>query len=415
MGLLSKFGMKEATRLTLEGKLPEAMNALRKMLTGSGQSESSDSLAQPEAAQEPRPIIDRLLPPQKTGSTRMAGPSEDSSCSVPIKRRTPPLIDRFKGFADGLPERGFPDWLGRWKENGEKSPPSHLDKGATFEEHNFANAAGARTYKLYVPRSYDGSALPLVVMLHGCTQSPDDFAAGTRMNQVAEEQNFIVAYPAQSKAANSSKCWNWFNRNDQQRGKGEASLIAGITKQIMDEFSIDARRVYVAGLSAGGAAAAIMGKTYPDLYAAVGIHSGLPCGAASDVASAFAAMKHGNGSHKPEPHQGGNIVPTIVFHGDADKTVNSINGDDIIMQSKGGVTLERTVSHGQSDGGKKFTRIVESNVDGRPLLEHWLLHGAGHAWSGGSTAGSFTDPAGPDASREMIRFFLSSMKTESGC
>jgi poly(hydroxyalkanoate) depolymerase family esterase len=246
-------------------------------------------------------------------------------------------------------------------------------------------------------------------MLHGCTQSPDDFAAGTRMNDLAEEQTFLVAYPAQDVSANASKCWNWFNAGDQQRDQGEPSLIAGITRQIMQDFAVEPGRVYIAGLSAGGAAAAIMGSAYPDLYAAIGVHSGLACGAASDLPSAFEAMHQGRSSGVCEPcrhEESGRAVPTIVFHGDRDMIVNPVNGDQVIAHSKAATDLRITVTCGESLGGMSYTRTVHADETGQPILEQWVLHGAGHAWSGGSSAGSYTEPRGPDASREMMRFFL---------
>jgi poly(hydroxyalkanoate) depolymerase family esterase len=282
-------------------------------------------------------------------------------------------------------------------------PAAPLPDGARFEERTYVNEAGSRAYKLYIPSGYTGQALPLVVMLHGCTQSPEDFAAGTRMNELAEEQTFLVAYPAQTQAANMSKCWNWFSASDQQRDQGEPSLIAGITRQIMRDFPVEAGRVFIAGLSAGGAAAAVMGATYPDLYAAIGVHSGLACGAASDMPSAFAAMKQGGppGSRRP-----GGSVPTIVFHGDRDTTVNPVNGDQVIAQAKAAADLRTTISRGEAPGGIGYTRTLQADESGRSMLEHWVLHGVGHAWSGGSAAGSYTEPRGPDASREMMRFFL---------
>jgi poly(hydroxyalkanoate) depolymerase family esterase len=297
------------------------------------------------------------------------------------------------------------------------TPSMPLPEGARFEERTFRDAAGSLGYKLYVPSGYDGQqAVSLVVMLHGCTQSPDDFAAGTQMNTLAEEQSFLVAYPRQTQAANASKCWNWFRANDQQRDQGEPALIAGITRQIMEDFSVDPKRVYVAGLSAGGAAAVIMGSSYPDLFAAIGVHSGLACGAARDMPSAFAAMRQGaampaNESRRPPRSSG--TVPTIVFHGDADKTVNPINGEQVIVQAKARTPLERRESRGVSAGGVAYTRTVQSNERGHPVLEQWVLHGAGHAWSGGSSAGSYTDPRGPDASREMLRFFFSEVEKPS--
>jgi poly(hydroxyalkanoate) depolymerase family esterase len=308
------------------------------------------------------------------------------------------MPEALRNFLDRVgPPDSFPDLGGR-----AGPTAARLPEGARFEERIFANAAGRRSYKLYIPSRYQGEARPLVVMLHGCTQSPDDFAIGTRMNELAEEEGFLVAYPAQTKAANASKCWNWFNTADQQRDRGEPSLIAGITRQIMQDFSIEGSRVYVAGLSAGGAAAAIMGAAYPDLYAAVGVHSGLACGAARDVASAFAAMRQGGA---PQHDGTGRTVPTIVFHGDRDTTVHPANGDHVIVQSKARADLRIQVSTGRSDGGVSYTRTVQADESGHPMLEQWVLHGAGHAWSGGSPDGTYTDPRGPDASREILRFF----------
>ena len=251
-------------------------------------------------------------------------------------------------------------------------------------------------------------------MLHGCTQSPDDFAAGTRMNVLAEEHTCLVAYPAQAASANSSKCWNWFRPSDQQRGQGEPSLIAGITRQIMRDYAVDPQRVYVAGLSAGGAAAAIMGMAYPDLYAAIGVHSGLACGVASDLPSAFAAMQHGEAvAARGSGSASGagvsrRIVPTIVFHGDRDTTVHPCNGDRVVAQSRTTpmTDLRTTVQQGRVPGGHAYSRRLHADASGQTILEHWVIHGAGHAWSGGSPAGSYTDPQGPDATREMLRFFL---------
>jgi poly(hydroxyalkanoate) depolymerase family esterase len=239
-------------------------------------------------------------------------------------------------------------------------------------------------------------------MLHGCTQSPDDFAAGTRMNFIAEEQPCFVVYPAQHSEANQAKCWNWFRAADQQRGRGEPSLIAGITRQIMCDYSVDPKRVYVAGLSAGAAAAAVMGTTYNDLYAAIGVHSGLACGAATDLRSALVAMRRGSDrvlGDRP-------FVPTIIFHGDRDSTVHPKNGGQILEQSMKTSSTQEIVRRGRVPGGHAYTRTIHTDARGRGILEYWNIHGAGHAWSGGSDAGSYTDPQGPDATREMLRFFL---------
>jgi poly(hydroxyalkanoate) depolymerase family esterase len=261
-----------------------------------------------------------------------------------------------------------------------------------FIKRTYTNSAGSRTYKTYLPAGYSGQALPLVVMLHGCKQTPDDFAAGTRMNELADELGFLVVYPAQAWAANLSRCWNWFRAGDQQRDDGEPSLIAGITRQVTGRYHVNARRVYVAGLSAGGAMAAIMATTYPELYAAVGIHSGLPYASARDAVSAISAMRG-------QRREGAALlpaVPTIVFHGDRDTTVHPRNGE--YGPAEGDLKLEKG-----EVGGRAYTRTTHR---GKSILEHWLLHGAGHAWSGGHADGSYTDPKGPNATREMLRFFL---------
>jgi poly(hydroxyalkanoate) depolymerase family esterase len=253
-----------------------------------------------------------------------------------------------------------------------------------------------------VPAGYRaGEPVPLIVMLHGCTQNPDDFAAGTRMNELAEFNNFLVAYPAQTRSANMQRCWNWFNAADQARDTGEPALIAGITRQVMEDYAVDAARVFVAGLSAGGAAAAIMGHTYPDLYAGIGIHSGLACGAARDMPSAFAAMRQGAAGF-----ESGLSVPVVVFHGDKDTTVNPRNSEAVVSQLAGSAAGRTRVETGQVPGGRFYTRTVHCDASGRTLAEHWIVRDAAHAWSGGSARGSYTDPLGPDASAEMVRFFL---------
>lgn len=263
----------------------------------------------------------------------------------------------------------------------------------------YSDPAGARDYKLFVPPGYRGQPLPLVVMLHGCTQDPDDFAAGTGMNDAARAHDVFVLYPAQATTHNSSRCWNWFKHNHQRRDRGEPALLAGMTREVMARYDVDPDRVYVAGLSAGGAMAAILGDAYPDLFAAVGVHSGLPTGSATDVKSAFAAMKGG-----ATVAATGSTPPTIVFHGDRDTTVHPANGEKVLAASAGAAGAE--TERARSVDGRGYTRRVFRDDHGRVVAEHWAVHGAGHAWSGGSARGSYTDAKGPDASGEMLRFFL---------
>ena len=290
-----------------------------------------------------------------------------------------------------------------------------------FLKRSFTNAAGTRAYKLYVPTSYRAAPMPLLMMLHGCKQSPDDFAAGTRMNELAEEHGFLVAYPAQSARANGANCWNWFQSRDQARDGGEPSILAGIVDDIATLYATDRRRVFVAGLSAGAAMAVILGQTYPEVFAAVGAHSGLPYRAARNVASAFAAMQGGpmpatlggpppTPAAKPAGATSTPGVPTVVFHGDRDHTVALSNADAIVEQALASGTpglLEKKEVEPATAESRGYTRTVYRTHVGRPQVEHWVLHAGSHAWSGGSPNGSYTEAKGPDASAEMVRFFLS--------
>jgi poly(hydroxyalkanoate) depolymerase family esterase len=293
----------------------------------------------------------------------------------------------------------------------------------SFETHEFSNHAGTRSYKLYVPARAHESSLPVVVMLHGCTQSPDDFAAGTQMNRLADEHGFLVVYPEQPARANTSKCWNWFKQQDQLRDAGEPSLISGIVREVAARHDADLRRVFIAGLSAGAAMAVVLGETYPELFAGVGAHSGLPYGSAHDIPSAMAAMKGGRSglaraqgmpsAAAASPKKAVQPVPTIVFHGDRDHTVQQTNGSEIVKQAQDAylaqavdAPLTSSTQVGKAPGGRGYSRTVYSSGEGHAQIESWVLHGAGHAWSGGDARGSYTDRTGPDASAEMVRFFL---------
>jgi poly(hydroxyalkanoate) depolymerase family esterase len=393
--------MVEAARLTRAGRLTEATALLQRMFRA-----------------EPAPDM-------TFGTAADVAPTGRNSSITDAKAATFGATDRLLGAAASV----RPDMLRRLSDllrvgrrgsglglHGLREPapvptPDIVPEGGKFIAATYSDPAGSRSYKLYVPSRHHGRALPLVVMLHGCNQSPDDFAAGTRMNVIAEEETCFVVYPAQSSDANPAKCWNWFRPTDQRRGQGEPAMVAGITRQVMRDYSVDPRRVYIGGLSAGAAAAAVMGAAYPDLYAAIGVHSGLACGAANDLSSALTAMRQGDlaaasGSGGNSVLGDGPAVPTIVFHGDRDTTVHPRNGDHVIARSMRTTSVQKTVHRGRVPGGHAYTRTIHTDASGRGILEQWDIHGAGHAWSGGSPAGSYTDPRGPDATREMLRFFL---------
>jgi poly(hydroxyalkanoate) depolymerase family esterase len=386
--------VREATRLTRAGRLAEATALLQRTLHGETAPGTTFGTAGDIALTKREPLI---IDAKANIIEEIDRPNSQAKSTQPHMLRNE-LLHRTKK-PSGL----------RVRAKIRRVPPSTPDivpEGAKFIEGAYSNAEGSRAYRLFIPSRYQGQPLPLVVMLHGCTQSPDDFAAGTRMNFIAEEQTCFVVYPAQPSEANRAKCWNWFRTADQQRGRGEPSLIAGITRQIMRDYSIDPKRVYVGGLSAGAAAATIMGATYHDLYAAIGVHSGLACGAAIDLPSAFVAMRQGGRSDDRVILGAGPPVPTIVFHGDRDITVHPNNGDHILEQFMRTTSTQKKVHRGQVPDGHAYTRTIHTDASGCGIFEHWNIHGAGHAWSGGSPAGSYTDPRGPDATSEMLRFFL---------
>ena len=460
MSNLLQDSMSEATRLTNEGRLAEATAAIQRALGGISIPVASEDTDGPEGPVETTGrVLEGATQPSESADFDQSGDAFREALRPSRRYRGVPrlpdglpngLSNGLPGLLDGLPISlpdvlpGLPDGLPDLPSglpglpNGLPGPtkgvpgPVVVPAGGQFVERSYTGPAGGRSYKLYVPSGYTGQeAVPLVVMLHGCTQNPDDFAAGTSMNELAEEHTFLVAYPAQAQNANMQKCWNWFKASDQQRGQGEPAMIAGITRQVIEEYEVADGRVYVAGMSAGGAMAAIMGATYPDLYAAVGVHSGLAPGAAQDLASAFSAMQGGGVSKTPRDESTGRSsgssemsVPVIVFHGDRDTTVHPRNAEQLLAyyrtadatpggrDAAGKPVPPVAVRKGQVPDGHAFTRATQRDADGRPVMEQWIIHGLGHAWSGGSRAGSYTDIKGPDASAEMVRFFRQQDTTE---
>ena len=396
--------MRAATKLTRAQKLMEATRVIQSaLLLGRGPTEPDHAQAVDVRAIEPL-TIDITPNAATTGAVHPA--LANWPVGVPALANWP--VDDIAATLDRsrLPSFGL-DGLARAKPR----KPLEIPEGAQYLSRSYACAAGRRSYKLYVPSGHHaGERRPLVVMLHGGTQDADDFAAGTRMNDLAEEHGFLVAYPSQCKSANPSLCWNWFKPEDQVRGTGEPSIIAGITSEIVAERDIDPQRVFVAGLSAGGAMASVMAATYPEIYAAVGVHSGLPYRSATDVASAFAAMRGDPGLQRRQRRTQSSPdhalrLRTIVFHGDADHIVHPSNAAKIVeAQAKNGDNVERVKA--RSSASRTHTRELTRDPTGTAVVEHWLIHGSGHAWSGGSPDGTYTDPHGPDASREMLRFFL---------
>jgi poly(hydroxyalkanoate) depolymerase family esterase len=383
--------MVEATRLTRQGRLVEATALIRQ------------TLATPAAA---RRAPDAQCAGEEAGGTPGRHPAPlpllPAHGETQLGQAPSGWTQRLRTFSSRrVPDPGLA--------HGPAAPAANQPAGR-FDSFSYTGAAGTRAYRLYVPAGGTGGPLPLVVMLHGGTQDAVAFAAATGMNDLAGRHSFLVAYPEQPSSANPGKYWNWFAPGHQCRDAGEPSLIAGITRQVMDRYRVDGTRVYVAGFSAGGAMAAVMAAVYPDLYAAVGVHSGLAYAVARDVVSAFAVMKHGPSRPARSP---AGPLPLIVFHGDRDATVAYGNAGCLIDQvvaagspGRGPAATPAAVTiRGQVPGGHAYTWTSYKGATGTTVAECWTVHQGGHGWSGGDPVGSYTDPRGPSASAELVRFF----------
>ena len=431
--------MGEATQLVRSGNLAEATRAIQQALGGAAARQGAPTAnpnapntghpgASPENGaaplQAPPPSATDASPWRRPGTPMDVedavvierGSSENSGAAANAKTSTPPASPSPPTSAQPAAHNPLAERPGSFTRVAFPHP------GAKHNPHH---------YLLYVPPGAQaGTPMPLLLMLHGCTQNPVDFATGTGMNAAAAPANALVLYPEQPHSANPNGCWNWFTPGDQHRGSGEPALLVAMLHDVMARHPVDAQRVYVAGLSAGGAMAALLGREYPDVFAAVGVHSGLQAGAAHNVMGALSAMK--NGAKTAAAHHATTQTskapampppPLIVFHGDADSTVHARNGEQLIEATlaaiktgtnAGGNTVQ-TVHNGRSPAGKSYTRTVYSlATEQRPntppanpvVAEHWVLHGAGHAWAGGHAGGSHTDPGGVSATQEMLRFFL---------
>jgi poly(hydroxyalkanoate) depolymerase family esterase len=309
-------------------------------------------------------------------------------------------------------------------------PKVHADSTGTWQQYTYNGPAGSRPYFVYTPASYQvGKAVPMIVMLHGCAQAPADLATGTQMDQLADQKQFIVVYPQETSTYNQTECWNWFDSADQSRGNGEPAIIAGIAQTVeqnTSQWTIDHHRIYVAGVSAGAAMAVILGATYPDIFAAIGVQSGLEYKAATTSNDAWTAMRQGG----PDPMKQGQVaynamgsiarvVPTIIFHGTGDYLVYPVNGQQVVQQwmqtdhlasdntYNASFTSPTSTTNGQVSGGHSYTVYRWNDTHGNEVQEYWVVNGMGHAWSGGSSSGSFTDAQGPSATQAFYTFFMS--------
>ncbi|MGM8898334.1 MULTISPECIES: extracellular catalytic domain type 1 short-chain-length polyhydroxyalkanoate depolymerase [unclassified Psychrobacter] len=415
----SKFNMtpphlKEAMELMKSGQLKEATIAIQKNLSGAAPASHTDKnpIKDVTPIKDVAPDVTSDVPMSQDRTSPTDKPTGTDELFSKLPDKLQDFTDKMKHFKLDLPS--VMDISALRTGVSTHSEP-FIPDNAQFLKGNLKSSQGSHDYRLYIPSNYaqaveDGLRLPLIVMLHGCTQSPEDFAVGTRMNELAEKHRCLIVYPSQPASANPNRCWNWFKPSDQQQGKGEPAWLAALTTSIIEDYAVDSSRVYIAGLSAGAAMAVIMAENYPKMYAAVGVHSGLAYRSATDLPSAMMTMRQG-GSAPLKPASNNKFVPMIVFHGDQDHTVSIRNGEQVFEQAKQRLQAQETGltthQHKQcSEQNCRSTQLEIRDSKGVSQLEYWKIHGAGHSWAGGNSAGSYTDPKGPDASKEMLRFFF---------
>ncbi len=411
--------LEEAMKLMKAGRLKEATTLIQNNLNGVAVDSSNDADANTNTMKDVTPDKPKLED-SATKTDKFTHKEQPASADNLSSKSSNKLSDTLQDFADKMKDFKL-DLPAAIDINGlnvglntHSEPP--IAENAQFLKGTLKSSQGTHNYRLYIPSNYaqaveEGLQLPLIVMLHGCTQSPEDFATGTRMNELAEQHRCLIVYPSQPSSANPNRCWNWFRPTDQQPAQGEPAWLAALTQSIIKDYAVDSSRVYIAGLSAGAAMALIMAETYPQLYAAVGVHSGLAYRSATDLPSALMAMRQG-GSADTKTTENAQFVPMIVFHGDQDYTVSIRNGEQIVEQARQRLQAQHsdlsTQQHKRSTKQNcRSTQLQICDSKGVSQLEYWKIHGAGHSWAGGSSAGSYTDSNGPDASKEMLRFFLS--------
>ncbi len=385
---------------TAEGTVERIRGAKPTPDTGARRAEPPPPPAERPAAKRP-PSSPPPQPPKPS-----ARPSAAEAEPAPARAPLDPLGDTIAALrAVRRAFGGLEAWTAAMSSWNDDVAPPPIPEGARFDRHVFSCAAGTRDYRLYEPASAGARPKGLVVMLHGCRQTPEDFALGTRMNAAAETMGLLVAYPHQPRSANANGCWNWYRLADQVRHGGEPAILAGIVREIMERWNLGREQVFVAGLSAGGAMTAILTRTHPELFGAACIHSGVAPGHADDLRSGLAAMR---GRFREAPAgprtASAETVPLLVFQGDADRIVHPSNADrllaELVPESGGATRVEA-----RAGGGSTATVTTRTDAEGRVIGRVWHVADGGHAWFGGDPAGSYAVATGPDATGEMLRFF----------